>query len=790
MFVMVSAIVLVVSLFAGCAESSDISFERSEISKMAVPTAFGNVSALVDAEIAPALVDSATTAMAATNYSEVAKFLAVEFSDSQKKFLDENKFLLIPIEETKFGFFKHYDTFDKMLAVFDEIGGSFSEYRREPQNTRLVTPDIVLHAFHKFFENSLEYLEEHELSDVLRDFTADARQQLVARKNSASGKLAKRFEVLAAQFTVAQILFENANWPDDQLEKTAINFELIPTANAGGGGDSEKKRLEAEKVADSIDTFANAEKLLANFESDFSSEILEKIRAELELIYAADSFVSSPLFTEYGGQPDDYTQFTPRSHYSKNSRLRAYFRTMMFFGRKSYSLDSDVGLSDAILLDTIFDDESIRENWAKMMEITVFFAGESDDITLAQWRNFLAEFEIADALDSEIIAAIRARLDKLSAPKILSDVIVDIAISEKTKDDLLAESKSLRTFGQRFTFDAWILNRLTVGEELTDTKLPSTPSALFVPAAFGDATAREFANQFLQKTFEFSDDEIAGFNQKLDEVVADISKVSDAEWRGSLGTAWTHLLGTLTRKFGAGYPIYMQSEFFPAKQIQTFLGSYSELKHDTVLYAKQSYTEMGGGGGGGEDELPPVPKGFVEPNLKFWHEMQRLVDYTISGFEQHKLFPRTLEEWGALNRFKKQIDFYTEFATKEFRGEQISEEDYEKLRTFNLDYLAQPFGDATTLDEDDKRVALIADIHTDVLLGQILYEATGQPFIQIVLVGNENSPRLTIGLVFNHFEFTAPLENRLTDEIWQSRVYENPAELPAKNFWYENLLVE
>jgi hypothetical protein len=43
------------------------------------------------------------------------------------------------------------------------------------------------------------------------------------------------------------------------------------------------------------------------------------------------------------------------------------------------------------------------------------------------------------------------------------------------------------------------------------------------------------------------------------------------------------------------------------------LGSYTELKHDTLLYVKQAYAEMGGGGAGpcGRSIDPPelpIPK--------------------------------------------------------------------------------------------------------------------------------------------------------------------------------------
>ncbi|MBP5792523.1 MAG: DUF3160 domain-containing protein, partial [Spirochaetaceae bacterium] len=35
---------------------------------------------------------------------------------------------------------------------------------------------------------------------------------------------------------------------------------------------------------------------------------------------------------------EDYSQYKPRGHYTKNERLKAYFRTMMWFGRINFCL--------------------------------------------------------------------------------------------------------------------------------------------------------------------------------------------------------------------------------------------------------------------------------------------------------------------------------------------------------------------------------------------------------------------------------------------------------------------
>jgi len=249
---------------------------------------------------------------------------------------------------------------------------------------------------------------------------------------------------------------------------------------------------------------------------------------------------------------------------------------------------------------------------------------------------------------------------------------------------------------------------------------------------------------------------------------------------------WLKLLDTLNASYAGGYPLYMQSRLFPIKQLQTFLGSYTELKHDTILYAKQSYAE---GGNGAEGQPPPVPKGFVEPNLAFWQTLQRLVTYTAAGFRKYDLFPHELEEYGRLQRFKRQVEFYTSLAVKELRGQPLTEKEYEDIRTEPLSYMARPF-DAEILAEKDLRSGLIADIHTDTIKQQLLYEATGEPYIMLALVGNEGRTRLTIGVTFNHYEFTGPLTTRYTDADWQARAYETSKKLPPKNFWYGDLLVK
>ncbi|MCZ7596890.1 MAG: DUF3160 domain-containing protein [Gammaproteobacteria bacterium] len=57
----------------------------------------------------------------------------------------------------------------------------------------------------------------------------------------------------------------------------------------------------------------------------------------LALIAAAEGIQPSPIFPglDYG---EDYTRYIPRGHYTLDDGLKAYFRTMMWYGRMTFRL--------------------------------------------------------------------------------------------------------------------------------------------------------------------------------------------------------------------------------------------------------------------------------------------------------------------------------------------------------------------------------------------------------------------------------------------------------------------
>ncbi len=746
-------------------------------------TGTGNVALpqpklVLDEATAPSINDEDVTLSAASNRREVLSFLGATLSDAESSYLEKNKFLLLPVDRTSLASTTKSVNFDGMLKAFDSIQGSGLVWERKPENAKLVNPDLVLHAYHRFFEQSLEQLEKTDLHATLSDFLNGMVEGSLELAKSPDVETKERGQWISAQLITAQILLANS----------VAKPDFFPTP------DEETKWTDSENSSDS---YENAEKMVPEKAKALSADMQERIKEELKLIYAASGVAKSPLFNQY--KTDifaDYTQYTPRSHYTKSSVLRSYFRTMMYLGRNSYFLKEDIGVRDATLVTSLLDRKpslglTPREHWNKIMEITGFYAGQSDDLTLKEWDAYVSEIlkKKADQAKASDMAALGANISKLRLPKVLSDVIVNPDVLGKTKEDLLRDTLAVRVFGQRFTFDAWVLNQLTAGDEMTKPKLPSTPSALFVNAALGGARAELHIPRFLKESAQFTDEESAALIEKMHGLRDSLMNVGTGEWFSSLGTAWTYVLSSLTGTFGKGYPAYMQSAPFADKQIESFLGSYTELKHDTLLYAKQSYAELGAGGPD-EKTPPPVPKGFIEPNLPFWNRILQLVAKQKELFTRLNLLADTNAPY-RLQQFEDTVAFFASLAQKQLAGTPLTEEEYERLRTTPIAYIADPIDMSVIPDEESGKTELIADIHTDAKKGQILYEATGRPYVMLALVGNESSPRLAIGMAFNHYEFTAPLGgNRLTDEDWKNTVYNKPQNLPAKNFWYDSLLAK
>jgi len=746
----------------------------------------------VPTSVTPAIKETGSDPTKAKNLALMQKALATKLSTKQIEFLKKNNFLLLDNfkDVEKFCFQKALLTDptncglplndyrlppDYMTALFSSFAGSGLAGERVPVNAIYVNSDVILHTYHVFFDRYLKKLEEYKLHPLLMSVIDPLQKKTFEDLKTEQNPEAKAsLQRVAAYLTVGKVLLEtNAG------SKSTTYY-----------AEGEDPWVNQDKTVDLSDT--TFLKNLEAYKNNFDQDTYQKIQDELKLIVKGDTTATSPLFKNYDPKKTtDYTQFTPRSHYTENSMLRSYFRSMMYFGRQSMPFGSKEGLEDSAVITSLIKEAGIEKEWAKLSDTTDFIAGASDDITFKQFSGAYEKALGTNAILSAVFdpanfEKVKGAASELPAPKILSEIVLDENMANRTKEDLLLETKGFRLFGQKFTFDAWVLNQMTAGAEKTGIQLPSMPTALFVVGAMGSKTVESLLPTWIQKSGQ-TQLKAGDLWTKLMTIKADLDKMTPQEWLGNISSGWLWTLAPLLQEYGKGYPAFMQSALYINKNLQTALGSYTELKHDTLLYAKQSYAELGGGPG---DELPPteIVKGFVEPDMEFWARMIALTQFTREGLASRGLLDDDVS-W-RFDGFMENLKFYQTLAQKELTNEKITDDEYEQLRTkfYNISNLIAPFA-GEEIQEKDKKTPLIADTHTDGASEQILYEATGNPLVMLAFVSDQGTPRLVIGVAYRHFELTGPLGGtRYTDDEWKAKV--DKGDLPETPFYYQDLFVK
>lgn len=114
------------------------------------------------------------------------------------------------------------------------------------------------------------------------------------------------------------------------------------------------------------------------------------------------------------------------------------------------------------------------------------------------------------------------------------------------------------------------------------------PDTLDVAAALGSDAALAILQEQGAADYE-------GYTENMHKLREVLAQENPTLWSASLYAGWLNTLRPLLEVKGEGYPVFMQNEEWTKKNLECFAGSYAELKHDTILYAKQVLAEMGGG---------------------------------------------------------------------------------------------------------------------------------------------------------------------------------------------------
>ncbi len=538
----------------------------------------------------------------------------------------------------------------------------------------------------------------------------------------------------------------------------------------------------------------------------YATDLVEE---ELPLIEDASRVAPSPIFPtlEHG---EDYTQYKPRGHYTKSDPLKAYFKSMMWYGRMTFRLktgDPEAGRAEtrsAVLLvhalrTSQVEGRSAMDAWADLYSPTVFFVGRSDDLTALQYSRVLdqvyGEEVTLDALtDETLLDQFIAEADKLPPPRILGMVIGDWEDEEE-------ETKGLRFMGQRFVPDAFIFRQLmyrNVGQRTAPDRR-GLPNGLDIPAAMGSERAYEILTQIGETDYD-------NYPEQMSKVKDWLSGLNVEEWTETLYNSWLYSFHPLLEEPGEGYPAFMESEAWLDKQLNTVLGSWAELKHDTILYAKQAYAELGGA----PPPPPPAPpRGYVEPVPEFYARLAALTEMTRDGLGERGLLAEQDDQ--SLRRLGELVRSFQTMAEKELRGEPLTEEEYETIRFYGgeLEHLTMAAADqpgeeqapgGQAMPQEEPQAAIVADVATDpdpngdgVADPEVLEVAVGRIndlHVVVPLVEEDGSITLQVakGGVFSYYEFRWPADDRLTDEQWREML--DAGETPPRPTWITTFYTE
>jgi len=646
--------------------------------------------------------------------------LVAHLNDAQQAALEANGFVVVP------------QGYEQVYQIY--------QHADEADIPAFVTTDAVLHGFHILYDYALRLAEiEHFIADL-----------------------------------------------------EALNAAMLEAAEADYAATSGPVQ---EAALQNLAFFAIATKLLTP-DADVPRPVRDVVRDELALIEAHEGITFSPIF----GYREDYSQYIPRGHYTRNEDFERYFRAMMWYGRMSFHLvnrdDPEAARRETrgalLIVRALYSGEAggkpALDVWERIYEPTVFFVGTADDLTVYDYA--AVADEVYGGLPDPATLADEAQLDEFIAaarqlrpPAIVGGYVTD-------EEDPEEMTMGFRFMGQRFIPDSYMFQQLVYdqvkgyqggGEPFTLSPsqagpIRGFPRGLDVPAVLGSARALAIL------TAE-GDTDYDGYAEQLAKLQDEFAALPEEQWTANLYWNWLHTLRPLLEVKGEGYPYFMQSPAWTDKDLHTWLGSWTELRHDTILYAKQSYAVMA------TSAMPePEPaRGYVEPQPEVYARLAALTAQMQTGLGGRGLLDD--EMGGKLERMEQLLLTLKIISEKELRGEGPTEEEYATIRS-----IGDTLEDLTTFSEEvegeitsqaDERMALVADVHTDPNTNQVLEEGVGDAFPICVVVLVDGRQVVVLGGVFSYYEFKQPIGDRLTDENWQAM---DPR--PSRPAWTGGFIVE
>jgi hypothetical protein len=604
----------------------------------------------------------------------------------------------------------------------------------------LITTDAMLQALHETYDDMLQNVEEHIMQAKVDGFLLSLRHQIMTvRESNENPELESLYEDVYVYLTIPLVLL-------GRLETTHPEVEQY-----------------------------------------------------LELVNNAAAIETVSLF----GTPRDidFTLFQPRGHYNESEELANYFRAMSWLAHIDFRLveaDPDgilhlnqSQLAAAILLHQAIKDADAEAQWQEIDDLLGLLVGASDNTTLEDLQRFLADANLTQASNVLNHPDPGQLLTLLSTGDYGQQRITGQLLYIKPNNPApLPRPVSFMLLGQRFTVDSYVMShlvydRLTVNNE--KVKRPF-PNPLDVMVTLGNNQALPLLEDEL---------DTYGYEGNLAALQVTLNNLDPSIWNSNVYHRWLGMLRALNMPTtGENYPQAIRTQAWSNKMLHTQLASWAQLRHDNILYAKQSVTGM---------PVCTYPVGYIEPYPDFYAAMR---DYARVGqTTMNNLNSYALSEYAeeirqiSLNYFVHLEAVSTQLQTmaeKELRHEPFTLAEEEFIKTLAIRTLI-PYDTVCAgileIEEwggwyvelfpwEDDNPALIADVHTNpaVLLPPtgVLHVGTGPVATMLMVVDTPDGMALHVGPVFTYYEFMEPglPLNRLTDEQWNNRLEREDYPLP------------
>ncbi len=689
----------------------------------------------------------------------------------------------------------------------DDVAAFYKEMKRRGLPI-FVTSDSLLHLYHIQFDETLRSIEEREFFDDAKRISGALQTEALALYRTTEGELKEAAKLLLGYTTVPTVLLGQAGlgreaaaamkelgtWPEepDWNQKAAFRRKYAEIlAVVAQERDEPPAWLlgQPDQLRRALSRYRKAHPEESDAEPEVPKPVEKEVQEELRLIAAHKGFANSPLFA----YKEDYSQYVPRGHYTRSKRLKQYFKALMWYGRMTFLIRGRTPEADALVSQTeariqtlaasilaglmetkLPDGRTLAQVWDRLYAVTAYYVGLADDLTPYEYRSALRRaigesVSGATLTDAKHFFDLRKNLAAMRKPEIyggLGKIVgppTDIA-DEQDLAKALALTQGMRLMGQRYIPDSYMMGRLVyptvgkfagTGNPFTLVQTPGGPARGFprgldVMAVLGSKRAAHWLQAL-------GDDRYKGYDGEIGALKETFGAIDAAGWNRNMYWSWLYALQALLHEYGSGYPTFMQTEAWRDKQLSAALASWSQLRHDTILYAKQSYTMTVG-------SAPPPEKmveGYVEPVPEFYARLLALTRMTRKGLGEFGVLDE--EAAGRLGSLEEILARLLEISKQELSGARLTEDDYTFIRSFGSRLEA-----ATAGLSEGTETTLVADVHTDTNSGQVLEEGTGALHVMAAVYPMPDGGLVAgAGPILSHYEFKHPLSDRLTDEAWR-----------------------